>query len=180
MRALLILLIIIANLKAYTYENQLMQIYAKISPRLMLMTSRSIPIEGETIKIAVLYEKGDSNAAGKLVKLIQEAYPQGLKNRSLQIRTVSYTQALSLQEMSLFFLLESDAKTIQPIIDFAKQQQILTVAYDNQLLAKGAIVSLHVGKTVRPYLNIKAARESRITFDHLLMKISKIYYAEEE
>ncbi len=180
MKPLLILFILIASLCAYTYENQMMQTYAKITPRLVLMTTRSRPIQNKTINIAVLYEEGDRKAARRMAELMQNAYPEGLENHLLNIQITPYSQVHSLKNTALFFLLESDAETIQPIIDLAKQKQILTVAYSSRHLANGAAVSLYIGKTVKPYLNIKAAQESSIAFDNLLIKISKIYHAEEE
>ena len=180
MKSLLILLLLFSSLYSYTYNTQIMQIYAKIAPRLVLMTTGQKPLANKSILIGILYAEGDRKAAKKLAKLMHNAYPKGLEHSLLDIRLFTYKDVAALQNISLLFFLENSPNVIEPILNFAKQKQILSIVYDNRLLAKGAMVSLYIGKTVKPYLNLKAVQQSGLSSDNVLMSISKIYYNDEE
>jgi len=175
MRYLLILIMLFSIAGGYSYNDQLMQIYAKIAPRLVLMSKMPYVLPKESIDITILYEKGDERAAENLREKMLEIYPKGLGNRKLEIGLVPYGISEKLKKVSLLFLLEGDTDSVKAALDFAGKEKLLTISYNRKLLSQGAILSLYIGKTVKPFLNLEAAKRSDIVFDSVLFKISKIY-----
>ena len=162
-------------LQAYTYNNALMKIYAKIAPRMVLMTQDSQHSTDKKIHICILYEKGDEASAKSLRDAMQSIYPDGLNERPLSFTLAPYSHYSSCKNASLLFLLDTDSETMKPGLEFAAKHRILTMSYSSRFLNEGVILSLHLGKTVRPYLNMEAAVKNGITPNNLLIRISKIY-----
>jgi len=175
MRYLLILIVFFSIANGYSYSDQLMQIYAKISPRIVLMSKMPYSIPENSIDIIILYEKGDGRAAENLRKKMLQIYPEGLKGRKLEIELIPYGEDKKLRKVSMLFFMEGDIDSVVTALDFAKKNRVLTISYSKRLLAYGVILSLYIGKTVKPFLNLEAARSRGIVFDNILFKISKIY-----
>jgi len=122
MRYLLILIMLFSIAGSYSYDDQLMQIYAKIAPRLVLMSKTTHPLPEKSIDITLLYEKGDESAAENLREKMLKIYPKGLKNRKLKIELVPYDMVKKLRRVSLLFLLESDADSAKAALNFARKK----------------------------------------------------------
>lgn len=165
-------------LHAYTYNSQLIQVYAKIAPRLVLMTQSKADQADTTITLSIVYEEGDKASAEQLRDAMLQNYPNGLKERTLEIVLTPYKRSLPSTKSRLLFLLDTDIKKLKPTLKFAAEHSIPTMAYSNRFLNEGVTLSLHLGKTVRPYLNLEAATQNHITIDNLLIQISKIYTPE--
>jgi len=178
-KVLLYLIITCNVLFAYTYEHQILQIHAKIAPRIILMSKSNTQIS-EDIKIIIVYEKGDEDSAEIFKSFIQSNYPKGLNNRLLKIEKISYDSFIDAPKDSLVFLFDGEDFHIQKILSFAKKNSLLTMSYRNNYLDDGVLVSLYVGKSLKPYLNIQAAKESGIIFQNNLIAISKIFYPKEQ
>ena len=152
MRYPLILIMLFSIANSYSYSDQLMQIYAKISPRLVLMSKMPYSIPEKSIDIIILYEKGDERAAENLREKMLRIYPEGLKSRRLEIELIPYGMDEKLRKASLLFFMEGDIDFVAAALDFAKKNRVLTISYNRKLLAQGAILSLYIGKTVKPFL----------------------------
>lgn len=176
-KQLLILGLFTVLLYGYSYNSKLLQVYAKIVPRIALMTHPAEALPGNSIGICLLYEKGDEEGAKKLHDMMLKAYPDGLSYRTLGLSLFPYGEHLSCRDSLLLFLFDTDRARMQPSLDFAKAHQIPTMSYSSRFLGSGVMLSMHLGKTVRPYLNLEAAKENGITPDNLLIQISKIYTA---
>ncbi len=177
-KILLFLIGLTVSVHAYTYNTQLMQVYAKIAPRLVLMTQSKADEPDKAITISIVYEQGDKASAEQLRDAMLQNYPDGLKERELDIVLTPYARSLTLSKSTLLFLLDTDEKVLKPTLKFAAQHNIPTMSYSNRFLQEGVILSLHLGKTVRPYLNLEAAKKNHIGIDNLLIQISKIYTPE--
>ena len=172
--------IIVCNVAfAYTYEQTILKSYAKIAPRIILMSENHRQIS-ENIEIFIVYEEGDEESAQLLKSYMLEGYPRGLNNHLLKIKTVSYDSFKDAPKYSLVFLFDGEDSHIQKVISFTKKKHILSMSYHYSYLDYGVLLSLHVGKTLKPYLNIKAAKESGIIFKNNLIAISKIFYPKEQ
>ncbi len=178
MKKILLYLIITCNiLFAYTYERQILQIHAKIAPRILLMSERHI---SEDIRIVIVYEEGDEDSALLFQSYLKKSYPKGLSNRSLNIKKIDYSSFSGASKDSLVFLFDGEDFHINKVVNFAKKDGFLTMSYRDDCLEKGVLVSLHVGKSLKPYLNIRAAKKSGIIFQNSLIAISKIFYPKEQ
>lgn len=155
----------------------MLQIHAKIAPRIILMSERNI---SEDIKIVIVYEKGDEDNALLFQSYLKKSYPNGLSNRFLNIQKIDYSSFDSVSKDTLVFLFDGEDFHIKKIISFAKRDGFLTMSYRYDYLNDGVLVSLHVGKILKPYLNIQAAKESGVIFQNNLIAISKIFYPKEQ
>jgi hypothetical protein len=176
-KQLLLLSLLTALLYGYAYNDKLLRVYAKIIPRIALMTHSDESFPGNSIGICLLYEKGDEEGARRLHDMMLAAYPDGLRYRTLELSLQPYDRHRSCRDSALLFLFDTDRAGMQPSLDFARSHGIPTMSYSSRFLDSGVMFSMHLGKTVRPYLNLEAAKESGITPDSLLIRISKIYDA---
>ena len=77
-------------------------------------------------------------------------------------------------------MLDSDDERVKKALLFFRKNEVMTMAYDISFLAKGADVSLFMGRTVTPYLNMKSLSDKKILLDNLLLRVSKIYVKDEK
>jgi hypothetical protein len=162
-------------LYGYAYNDKLLQVYAKIIPRIALMMHPGETLPGNNIGICLLYEKGDEEGAQRLSETIRAAYPDGLRYRTLALSLFPYGEHRFCRDSHLLFLFDTDEARMRKSLDFAKAHRIPTMSYSSRFLDSGVMLSLYLGKTVRPYLNLEAAKENGFTPDSLLVRISKIY-----
>lgn len=167
-------------LSAYTYEHQMLQIHAKIAPRLILMSEFSKVEKPQDITIVIVYESGDENAATLLKRYLKESYPKGLNNQHLKIIKTKYSDFTTAPKHALLFLFDTDERVVKKILEYAKNNKLITMSYRDEYLDYGVHVSLHVGRSLKPYLNIHAAKENGMVFANTLITISKIFYPKEQ
>lgn len=179
-RLLTLLALLGVALYGYSYNPQLLQVYAKIAPRIVLLTDRpgSLATVQQTIDICIVYEPGDQATARELRAAILETYPDGLNDIPLNILLTPYSGISERTNAVLLFLLDTDETTMKRTLAFALEHHIPTMSYSNRYLALGVAASLHLGKSVRTYLNLNAAKRYGITFDPLLLQVSKLYSEE--
>ncbi len=166
-------------LNASNYDDDILEIFSKIAPRLILMSSQKEKIQDD-IQICILYEDDDKNIALDLIDKINHNYPNGIKNHKLLLLHNNYTQLNSCQNTQLAYLFDTDSYTINKSINFLNQYEILSISYNPQLLQNGVHASLFLGRKVMPYLNIKSIKENGIKLDNILLRVSKIYTKREE
>jgi len=176
LKTTLLLLIVTCNmLYGYMYDQKLLQIHAKIAPRILYMIAAKNPLPATRLSIAIVYEEGDAKAARELCRYIDRAYPEGMGDKTLNIEMISYASFEKVPENTLIFLLDASDSKIARVLAYAKKHRLITMSYHERYLEKGVLISLHIGKTLKPYLNILAAKESDIVFSSTLILVSKIY-----
>jgi hypothetical protein len=156
----------------------MLQIYAKIAPRIVLMT-KSIKVDkSKKIYITIVYEDGDEDSVNQLKLYINKNYPNGLKNRLFNIKTVTYSNFKNAPKNSFIFLFDTHTSNIEKVVKYSMDNKIITMSYSSKYLNNRVLLSLHVGKSLKPYINIKAAKDSGIIFKNNLIAVSKIFYEE--
>lgn len=181
-RLQLILLLMLPNfilLNAANYDEDILNIYSKMLPRFIVMSSQKEKIHDD-MKICILYNKLDVRIAHSLSSKIHTNYPQGLLNHPIKIVHSNYANLTSCQNTHLAFLLNSDNKSIKQALLFLQQNQILSMSYDVTLLEQGVDISLFLGRKVVPYLNMETIGNKKILLDNLLLRVSKIYVKSEQ
>lgn len=160
---------------AYTYHTELLKIYSKIAPRIMLLVDDKERSAEEGYALCILYEPGDEMHAMKLKRMMEEAYPNGLKGRKFNIKSATFGNCCECGDADLFMLFDTQPERIRSIVEKANRNGIATMAYSNRFLREGVMLSLELGTTVRPYLNLQTAKDAGIPVNEVLLRISKIY-----
>lgn len=160
----------------YQYEKTLLKTQAKLAPRFFLMSEGAASDAAENFGICLVYEAGDEAAVSQFVHALNEAYPQGWKGYPLDIVESEYNaMPTKCRNESMLFLFNSNEGNIEKSVRFAMQNRKITMAYEPAYLEKGVLLSLYVGKSIRPYINLTAAKRAGIHFSSALKRISKVW-----
>lgn len=178
-RLLLALVLLSQTLLAYDDRAVMTKIHAKIAPRILLMSRFQEPSRSAPLIITIMYDEMKSAAAYNLQEQILANYPKGLSKRSLQVFLQDSKTFTPPPKGSMLFFCTIDAERILGILEHFDLQDVVTMAFDETALQGGVMASLHVGRHVKPILNVAAAKAAGITFAASLVAISKIYDAEE-
>lgn len=174
-----LLCLVAATLHASVYDDETLTIFAKITPRMILMSSQKEKIK-DNIQICVVNDKVDERSAISLIDKIHDAYPNGITNHPLALTNTTYASMEKCQNSPLIFLFNSNDKNIEKALQYSHDRNAMSISYDPKYLENGVNASLFFGKKVTPYLNINALRKNKIEVDNLLIRISKIYLYESE
>ncbi|MBU1218064.1 hypothetical protein KJ870_07540 [bacterium] len=166
-------------LYAFSYDDDSLNIFAKIIPRFILMSESKNKIDKE-ITICLLYDSVEKNAADSLADKIKQNYPQGIKNYNIVTVLSEYTDFQTCQKAQLLFLFNTDENNLRRALDFSNIHKTLTVSYDAALLEFGVDMSLFLGRNIAPYINIKSILAKEIKLENVFLRISKIYKSGEK
>jgi len=164
---------------ASDYDDDVLEIFSKILPRFILMSSQKKQIDKD-IEICILNDTNDDDKASTLMDKIHANYPKGIKHYKIHLTHKTFTDIDSCQHAQLIFMFNSNAETIESTLHYIQNHKILALSYDPINLQYGAHVSLFLGRKVVPYINMKAINKSGITFDNILLRVSKIYHENEQ
>lgn len=170
----MLLLLLSTSSYAANYDTDILGIYSKILPRFVLMNESRYKKDGR-VNICLIRNRVDSDSAAVLANDIAKNYPQGLQNKKISIQQTDYLDIKQCKDSDLFFLFNTSDKYLQDALTFANDHNILTVSYDDVMLAKGVEISLFIGRKIVPYINITAVKKNGIQLDYVLFRISKIY-----
>lgn len=173
------MLIISTFLNASAYDDDILNIFSKIAPRFIIMSSQKSKIESN-IEICVLYDKIDERVALSFIDKINTNYPSGIKNYPIKFINSSYSNIGECKTAHLAFILNSDINNIKEAVLYLNRQNILSMSYNQELLDYGVQISLFIGRKVLPYINMKAITENKIELDNILLRVSKIYKESEK
>lgn len=168
------MLIISTFLDASAYDDDVLNIFSKIAPRFIIMSSQKDKIKNE-IEICVLHDKIDERVALAFIDKINTNYPNGIKNYPIKFINSSYSNIGECKTAQLAFIFNSDINNIKDTVLYLNRQNILSMSYEEELLDYGVQISLFIGRKVLPYINIKAVTDNKIELDNILLRVSKIY-----
>jgi len=169
----------ISLVHASDYDDNVLEIFSKILPRFILMSPQKKQIDKD-IDICILNDTNDEDTATALIDKINANYPKGIKQYTILLSHQSFAHIDSCQHSQLIFMFNSDTETIEAALQYVKSHKVLALSYDPKILQYGAHASLFLGRKVVPYLNIKSINESGITFENILLRVSKIYHENEQ
>ncbi len=161
-------------LHASTYDDDILNIFSKILPRFILMSSQKNRVKND-IEICVLHDSVDKRVAQSLIKKIDKNYPNGIKDYPIKLVRDKYSHIDSCQNSQLVFMFDSADSNIKKALSYSYKHSLLSVSYDKKLLEDGVNVSLFLGRKVTPYINTESLRNDAIKIDNVLLRISKIY-----
>lgn len=166
-------------LSAFNYDDDILDIYSKVMPRFVLMSSQIDKLSSK-ISICIISEEVDKLSAMTLIEKSNENYPDGIKNYTINYIYVDYTDIDECKTSKLAFLFNSDKKNIDDFLQFSLENKILTLSYSKEFLKNGVDISLFLGRKIVPYLNIDSIKKKGIQLNNLLLRISKIYAKEDD
>lgn len=159
-----------------TYDPTLLQIGAKIFPKVVLMEKGTNERIQSTINLVIVSAPSNKEAAQRLSEMIERQYSGTLSNHPLALTIVSPKEALEIKNAHGFILLmEPDDDMLSRLLEYANNRKILTFSIDPSLLQKGVAVSLYIGRSVKPYINLTTLKQVPFTFEYGFLKLSQSY-----
>lgn len=161
------------SLYGFGYDQVKLDIFAKLLPRFVLMSSEKESIDGEIV-ICLLREKSENNSdALFLQEKIESNVIKKIKSSAIE---VTYGDKRQCSNANIVFLFNLEEDNLKESIEYFRENKILTVSYDPLYLKYGTNISIFFGAKVVPYLNAKSIYDSNISIDNILFRISKIYH----
>lgn len=174
MKYLILFLSLFLNLSADSYTNTMINIHAKVFPKILLSDTRiEEKLVDETIHIIILYSQEDYPIADRLRKQILNLYPR-LKNYPLNITLKEYSSFDPSESASAYYELLGDKKSILNVNKIAQKNSVITFSYSSDYLEYGTLMSLYIGNQVSPYINTETLKQSHIVLDTIIYKIAKL------
>ena len=182
-KVIIILLIGVGSLYGWHHNKTLFEIQSKIYPKLVLMDKdyktklvrTGSQKDDLSIVLTILTTKKDIETAKEFKNLIQKKYNYTLRRTPLKVKILQYENLNNKTKTTSLFLLESDEEDIKKAVEYAKHHSILTFSYNEKNLKHGVMMSLFIGKSVKPYINKSAIKNNNINLDPMLIGISEIY-----
>ncbi len=175
----IVVLLSTSTLFAAHYDDDILSMYAKLSPRIILMSTLKEKRE-QKLEICLLHQKIDEQAALALQEKIINNYQTKIQSYDFEIKRTLYEREEECINSSLLFLFAGSVSQVKKSVAFSKEKKILTLSYDAKLLENGVDISLFIGRKVTPYINVGSIQSKGITMDNMLLRVSKIYREAEQ
>lgn len=167
------------SLNAAAYDQDVLNIFAKLLPRMILMSSQKDHLKDQ-IDICILHDSIDEQISRSFIENLNNSYPNGIKNYPLKLTNSSYSNIAACKNSPLIFMLDSSEENIEKALIYAYNHTAMSISYNPKYLDNGVNASLFLGRKVTPYINLYSARKNQIEFDNLLIRISKIHHNEDD
>lgn len=156
----------------YSYNHILLKAQASIFPKILLLDKKlGEKLIDKKIIYTVAYEKDDYHTALEVAKLIKENYNERFDTYSYKINLVEFSDLSYDTKATVIYALNSDTY-IQEVAKIAKQNGIITFAYDINNLKNGLLFSLMLEKSTVLYLNKDNLYVNKVEFvDSLLQMV---------
>jgi hypothetical protein len=176
MKKILLLFLMPFVLWGSTYDLELLQIGAKIFPKVALMEQGTKERIQSNVSFFIVATSLNNEVAQRLSMMFEHQYGGVLSHYSFSIRIVSPKEALEIKNSHGFILLMEPEDAMLPLIlEHAHRNKILTFCFDSALLQKGADISLYIGRSVKPYINLTTLKQVPFTFEYGFLKLSQPY-----
>lgn len=159
-RLFLLLLVLSVLLRAKEYNDTVMDIEAKLFPKIALLEERIANNPSPYLTIAIIYTEPDYNVAQNFKQKIESCYPNKLRDKKVLV-----TLAL--------LVLSHEPRELEIIALWANKNKIVTFAYEPAFLEYGLTASIYIGKATKPYLNNSIIKKHGFVFDPYLLQLSK-------
>jgi len=176
MRGVFLILVLMTSLYS-GYEKTLLNLHARLFVRILLLdTELEKRLVEKHLVVGVIYEPEDRFTAERFKKMIQEAkastesfpYP-------LHIELISYQKEALPEVSAVYFLNATDRRKVHRMVRTVSSSGRMSFSYNRSYLQEGVMLSLWIGREVRPQMNLNAVRQSGIPFEPSLIQISRHY-----
>lgn len=152
------------------YDTDLLTIFSKLLPRIIMMSSLK-PAPDTPVNICLVHHEMQRSVADGFEAML-------IRNnviRKIQITHADFGHLSGCKAPQLLFLFEAPPQAFAQTLDQITALGAMAAAYDPHRLAQGADISLFVGRSVVPYVNLQTLLEKNIRLKPLLLRVSKIY-----
>ena len=167
------ILVIPLTLFGASYDTPLLQISSKLFPKILFMEKGTKERIQSSIHFVIVASPANQEAARHFSNMVQNQYPEGINDHPIRVSILSAKEALGTKNIhGIILMLPPDDNLLEPLIKHTYENKILTFSFDPSLLRNGAVISLYIGKNVKPYLNVSALKEASFTFEYSFIKLS--------
>jgi len=159
---------------ANQYNDTIVDIEAKIFPKIALLEESVALNKSKYLKITILAQKIDFDTALSFQKSIEFYYPKTINNKKITV-SIQNSNFKDLNHTDAIISLYNTEQNLKNIALFANQKHIISFAYDPSYLTYGFLSSIYIGKSTQPYFNTKILKSYNFIFDPYLMQLSKFY-----
>ena len=133
-------------------------------------------IKNKTINIVIAYEKSNYKEMKYLTQEINKEYPDGISGYDIKISHFRYRDFKKCDiNAEVLYILPSSEKNIKTVVEGYNSCKAITFASKKEYLRYKAMISIDVGKKVKPIVNLMAIKNSGIRFKPVLLSISKVF-----
>ena len=157
---------------ASNYDCTIINIEAKLFPKIALLEKRIEDDKSEFLNIAILSSDIDAYFANKFKNSINAHYPDAISNKKIIVTTAIFDNNLKEKPDAVIVLYHSPQE-LRQIASWANKNKILSFAYDRDYLEYGLLASIFIGKSIKPYLNGATIKKYGFVFDSYLLQLSK-------
>lgn len=173
-KIVLFLLLNIVTLYAHSYSHVILDIHAKVIPKMILTdTKLSKKLRDEKIEILIVYDSIDTKSVNYLQRKIESNYTH-LGSYNYSIRLKEYKDITQKERASIYYLFDTNQNNINKVTALAQKSSRLSFSYNNDYLDNGVCISLHVSKKVSPYISLESLKLSKITLKNFIFNIAKL------
>ena len=170
----LLYLISIISLFGYEYDPLIMDIEAKLFPKIALMEKNIQNKTDTSLDIVIIAKEVDISYAKLFQKKITKRYPSALLGRKIIPSVILFSKYKKLTKLpDVIIVLAYRPKEMQSISKWANQHKIVSFVYDPKDLQYGFLGSVFIGLSVKPYLNKSIIKEYGFEFEPYLLQLSK-------
>lgn len=178
MKKLLVFFILVIPLALYSesYTTPLLQISSKLFPKILFMEKGTKDRIQSSINLVIVASPSNQDAARHFSSMLLKQYPNGITDHPIRVSIVSVKEALEMHNVhGIILMVPPDDTSLKQLIEHTYENKILTFCLDPSLLGRGVVISLYIGKNIKPYLNISVLKESSFTFEYSFIKLSIPY-----
>ena len=170
-KLLFVLSLMVTVLYGYSYNELLIKAQSSIFPKIMLLDKKLEEklVEGLVV-YSIAYEDEDKDVAEMLKNRIESLYQGRLGQYALRVQAVPFKALKSGIRTTGLYVLNS-SESLEGIGRMAREEGILTFAYDMENLKQGILLSLMVEKSTVLYLNKENLPRDKVDFVEALYQI---------
>lgn len=165
-----LLFLLIAPLFSMHYNPTILEIEAKLFPKMIIM-SEDLNKTKESLEIYIVAKDIDFFQAEKFKELILHNYPKRLMGKKLKVSLHTFEPFTTLPD-ALIILAHTDEE-LKEIAKWANERKIISLSYSPLSMDQGVVASLYIGKSTKPYLNKEVIKKYHLKFNPYLLKLSK-------
>lgn len=176
MKLLLFILLSPLIVCATTYDSNLLQIGAKIFPKITVMEKGTSERIQTNVNIFIVSTSATKADAQRLSGMIESQYSGVLTSHPLSLTIISPRDVMEMKNAhALILLMDPNDPNLSSLLEYAQRNKILTFSFDPELLSKGVAVSLYIGRSVKPYINLSTLKQVPFVFEYGFLKLSQPY-----
>lgn len=164
------------SLHAAEYDGTLLKAHAKLLPKIMLLDkSLDKKLVNGKVKIVVVTESKDMQAASEFRNYLLEAYQGKLMQLPLEIEIVDINALDLSKSASALYILSLRDEQMSKAVKLAKKEEIISFVYNLDALSEGALVSVRLEVKTVIYFNRSVWQPDSIPFRPEFFKVVRAY-----